>query len=272
MNKIICAFVVIFFGVMFSGTAQSNFVKEINSSFVKVKSNLYFARFETTNKEYRNFLHALQQDNRLQDYQQNLLDTAQWSIDGVRNLAYIRHYHAHTAYDSYPVVTVTHQSAKAYCAWLTNRYNADPLRKFKNVLFRLPTEEEWVYAATAGKNRLYAWDGKQLKNKKGMYLANIRRIHEANLTFDPVSTAFKHVAEEGDERAAILAEKQSFYPNEFGLYNMIGNAAEMVAEKGKTKGGSYNNVGYDVRVQHVQSYTSASPEVGFRVVMEIVEE
>ena len=55
--------------------------------------------------------------------------------------------------------------------------------------------------------------------------------------------------------------------NEFGLYNMCGNVAEMIKEEGKAVEGSWNDTGFDVRVESMQDYTGASPYVGFRPVM-----
>lgn len=64
-----------------------------------------------------------------------------------------------------------------------------------------------------------------------------------------------------------MAPSQSFYPNDWGLYNMSGNVAEMISEKGIAMGGSWHDTGYDVRTESAQSYTDASPLIGFRPVL-----
>lgn len=262
-----------FIGVTsFKEKSKSSFIAELNSNFVKVKDNLYFSKYETSNKDYKQFLSSLKQTGRIEEYRSNLLDTAKWATDESSNRPLVVYYHSHPSYDKYPVVTVKYESVINYSRWLTDTYNADPSRKFKKVLFRLPTENEWIYAATAGKTeRSYSWDGNQIRNKKGEYLANIKRINEANISFDPTTNNYKVVLTEQEKRVAILAEKQSFYANEFGIYNMIGNAAEMIQEQGRAKGGSYNDAGFDVRVHNDKKYSQASPEIGFRLVMEIVE-
>ncbi len=254
----------------FKSQSPTTLVKEINSNFTLVKDNIYFSKFEISNKEYRNFLSFLKQSNQLETYQQNLLDTSKWKSQN-GGIPFTVYYHSHSSYDNYPVLTVTYENANNYCKWLTDQYNSDPTRKFKKVIFRLPTKAEWVYAATGGKDRIYSWEGKYLRNKKGVYLANIKRINEANISYDSKNDNFKIIQTDVEKMYELTAEKRSFYPNEFGLYNMIGNAAEMVAERGIAKGGSYNDTGYDVRVQSEKKYSTATTEIGFRVVMEIEE-
>jgi formylglycine-generating enzyme required for sulfatase activity len=85
-----------------------------------------------------------------------LLDTTKWAKEEGTSNPMVKFYHSHPSYDNFPVVTVTYESAVNYCKWLTGINNSDPKRKFKKVIFRLPSEEEWVYAATAGKiDRFY---------------------------------------------------------------------------------------------------------------------
>ena len=56
------------------------------------------------------------------------------------------------------------------------------------------------------------------------------------------------------------------YPNEFGLYNVCGNVAEMVDERGIAYGGSFLDPGYDIRIDSETHYDAPSPKVGFRVI------
>ena len=52
---------------------------------------------------------------------------------------------------------------------------------------------------------------------------------------------------------------------------MSGNVSEMISEKGIVKGGSWKNRADYLRIDKQQYVYSASPEVGFRYVVEIVE-
>ena len=58
----------------------------------------------------------------------------------------------------------------------------------------------------------------------------------------------------------------SNHPNNLGLYNMCGNVAEMVAERGVAFGGSFLDPGYDIRIDSETRYDAPSPKVGFRVI------
>jgi hypothetical protein len=57
--------------------------------------------------------------------------------------------------DDFPVVGVDWDDAQAYCAWLTEQANNQE-QMIKGVIYRLPLEEEWEWAAGGGK-RKYPW-------------------------------------------------------------------------------------------------------------------
>ena len=64
----------------------------------------------------------------------------------------------------------------------------------------------------------------------------------------------------------------SFNPSSLGLYNMCGNVAEMIEEKGVAKGGSFNDDAYKVRIASEKLYTKPQADIGFRVAMKIIED
>ncbi len=159
-------------------------------------------------------------------------------------------YNSDKAYSNYPVLNISFEAAQLYCNWLTEN------DKSKNYKYRLPTKEEWVYAAKGGIEQcLYSWGGPYLKGKKGQFLCNYKCNDEelqSTLT--------------NNSQGSITMPIKSFTPNIYGLYNVCGNVAEMIEERGIAMGGSWNNTGYEVRVESQQAYKDANPIIGFRPV------
>jgi gliding motility-associated lipoprotein GldK len=124
-------------------------------------------------------------------------------------------YFWHDAYSDYPVVGVSWEQAKAFADWRTFYKNQHNRKKKKDIQlvsrYRLPTEAEWEYAARGGIERAeYPWGGPYTYDEKGCFLAN----------FKP---------ERGDyaaDQILYTAEAESYWPNDYGLYNMSGNVSE----------------------------------------------
>ncbi len=123
-----------------------------------------------------------------------------------------RQYFESPAYDDYPVVGVNWHQAKAFCHWRTKIWNDEvPADQALIEDFRLPSEYEWEYAARGGlENAPYPWGAYNARNSKGCLLAN----------FKPGRGNY---AEDGGLHTVKVA---SYFPNDFGLYDMAGNVAE----------------------------------------------
>jgi formylglycine-generating enzyme len=108
--------------------------------------------------------------------------------------------------DNEPVEPVTWQEAQLFCRWLSEK---------EGHLYRLPTEAEWEYACRAGTtNRTYWGDNVQDRTK-------------ANVGGTGGDKRHLHWSDDGYEYTAPVG---SYPPNPWGLYDMIGNAREWVAD------------------------------------------
>jgi sulfatase modifying factor 1 len=77
--------------------------------------------------------------------------------------------------------------------------------------FRLPSEEQWEWAASGGRTQSpYPWGGPYIVNKKGCYLANFKP-NRGNYSADG---------------GLYTVRADAYWPNDYGLYNMSGNVAE----------------------------------------------
>ena len=142
-------------------------------------------------------------------------DTLVWLSDFsyAANEPMVEGYFSHPSYRDYPVVGVTWRQAKAFTVWRT-RYNEaykDSRRLPKRSQYDLPSEEEFEYAARGGRiGTDYPWGGPYIKNAKGCLLAN----------FKPGRGNYS------DDGGTYTVKVRSYFPNDFGLYNMAGNVAE----------------------------------------------
>lgn len=168
-----------------------------------------------------------------------------------------------------PVVNISYEAAKQYCDWITKVYNAsaDKKKEHKKVRFRLPTEEEWELAAKAGKKEVaYPWGGYFIRNNKGCYLANYDVSGEAPCKDCPNANVNRP-----DDGGFFPVKADSYFPNDFGLYNMSGNVAEMIDKQGITKGGSWHEIPFYGQISSKNTYDKPQPFIGFRVFMEVEE-
>lgn len=227
---------------------------------------------EVTNGQYRSFLSDLKLEGKDSLYQLAYPDTAAWKIDNWQMDPMTNMYFWHPAYDNYPVVNVSILGANLYCQWLESQLKEIYGNQIKSV--RLPHRKEWTYAAQGGnKHSIYPWGGSYLVNTKGCYLANFSVVGDQNIrktesglevvtdsTFVPDISILDHYF--------LTAPVTSYSPNEFNLYNMSGNVAELTAD-GVAMGGHWNSTGYDIRITSEIPFEQPNPFVGFRPIIEM---
>ncbi len=215
-------------------------------------------------------------------------DTLVW----VRDFSYsynepmTRNYFWHPAFDDYPVVGVTWGQANAFSAWRTKFWSdyREERGEAINDPFRLPTESEWEHAARGGRDLApYPWGGPYLRNSKGCLLAN----------FKPGRGNYP------DDGGFYTVRADAYWPNDYGLFNMAGNASEwtitayhpasysfvhdlnpdirydakdddpITLKRKVIRGGSWKDIGYYLQtgVRHWEYQDSAKSYIGFRNVL-----
>jgi sulfatase modifying factor 1 len=198
-------------------------------------------------------------------------DTLVWLSDFsyAANEPMVEGYFSHPAYRNYPVVGVTWRQARAFTVWRT-RYNEaykDARHLPHRLPYDLPTEAQFEYASRGGRvGTDYPWGGPYIKNAKGAYTVNVK----------------------------------SYFPNDYGLYNMAGNVAEWtssafdesastfvhdlaptfnyeakpgdppVLKRKVVRGGSWKDIGYFLQnsTRTYEYQDTAKSYIGFRCVTE----
>ncbi len=132
-----------------------------------------------------------------------------------------------------PLTGITLEQARAYTAWLS---------KVTGKRYRLPTAQEWIYAASAG--------GKQPKRDY-----NCRVMQGEKLI-----------------KGQSLLRINTGRPNGWGLYNYLGNAQEWVTGNNgvEVRGGAYTDPLSKCDISLAKPHDgSADPVTGFRVLQEL---
>ncbi|MBV6322966.1 formylglycine-generating enzyme family protein [Duganella violaceipulchra] len=118
--------------------------------------------------------------------------------------------------DYYPVMCVSWDDAHAYLQWLSKQTGRH---------FRLPSEAEWEYAARAGSSTRYPYGDDPAA------LCQYANVYDRS-----GKTAITRLT--GKDRKEIACDDQAelttvvgmYQPNAWGLYDMLGNAGEVVED------------------------------------------
>lgn len=284
--------------------------KSWEDDFRPVSGSIYAANTEVTNAQYNRFLEYLQVNKLTDLHEQYKFDFSRYeepALAFMTNYALPRTETKKNRYfNHYPAVNISYEAANAYCEWLTQQYNNAAERKYKKVKFRLPSVDEWQIAAAGIKNPAgwklneqevevkltpdgsefdmkaevkkvsladpeiqYPWFKyfglrKSPLNHKGCYLGNFKS--------EPCDCpGYRGNKPTNYDGWAAMAPTKSYFPNDIGLYDVVGNVAEMINEKGKACGGSWNHPPAESTIRSLNTYTNPDAAVGFRVFMEIIE-
>lgn len=264
---------------------------------VRIEKNIFIDKTEITNLNWLEYLYYLYRDSTHAVYQQALPDSSVWLSYG--DTVKTKHYLRYPPMRSFPIVGITHEQAKAYCAWrsiATTEYqqnlkkNFDDQTNLKVIFkFRLPTEAEWMKAASGNLNSdeypfgftEYLASSSILGKAETLYAKTNKlidyRIFQNDLkefrkgknepTFNVVKS-FKNYFQYGDYSPRSTTDKRSL-ANPIGVYDMIGNVAEFVQESNFVKGGSWAHDLESSKIKKRQAYNGPTAWIGFRCICEV---
>lgn len=242
----------------------------------QVDDHLWASKFEVSVAEYNKFLLAMGHES-----ERYRPDSTCWTALGSWTDPLRDNYFHHPAFRAYPILGITQESAIVYCQWLSQEYRQ--IYPELDITFRLPTEAEWMEAGHAGDSTaLIPITGREKSRRRRDGSVEPRDLQKRfNLCYpDPLCMEYK-----GDnifeiekscpgfilDGYAFTAPVNSFPTSKSGLYHLGGNVAEMVQEKGISKGGSWYDYPYALRLEKQGTYDGPDARVGLRLFAEVGE-
>jgi len=241
---------------------------------IRIDRPFAVGKYEITRREYAAFVQATSY-TAAGDCLTDRRKLGDWQFDAGTDW----HDPGFTQADDHPVACVSYDDALAYIAWLNSTTHGG---------YRLLTELEWEYVAAAGATTLFPWgddkiDGCRYANgfDEAAWVKYARMDTSGYPLFDPLPCRDGWL---NTNPAGALA------PNKFGLYDMIGNVSEWVADcygpsherltanrmaeapegpcpKRVAKGGSWGTLAHNLRTAERFPYvaTHRDDSIGFRV-------
>jgi formylglycine-generating enzyme required for sulfatase activity len=266
---------------------KNAFCKKLEKELVKINDSLYASKFECSILNYRTFLSDLKSQSK--DVSKFLPDTFAGWKGNLEDNSRIPLYLSHPAYNDFPIFSISHEAAVAYCQWLNEVYAGYADKKIQQMAFTLPTVSEWENAALSFKNKsqeeaYYKTDRYSLQEidypwlNNNLYRENNARSKYIDLNI--LSNGLSSYLNFPDFRKANFQDEfyqsqqtapiKSFLPSNNGMYNVCGNVAEMTLNPEITKGGSFLKYPEDCAIHDTLSYYNIpNRDVGFRVFMKV---
>lgn len=244
------------YGYDFTASVKDGWEIERPFHKVKIEKGFYISKFEVTVADFEEFVketdYFTDAEQGVGSYSYN--ENGEWTE--VNNVSW-RNPGLWENKPNYPVVFVSWNDATEYVKWLS--------KKTKRT-YRLPTEQEWEYAARAGIDSNFTWGD---KSKDGLGKIN------ALDSYFKFNDGYKYVAPVG-----------SFEPNGNGLYDMLGNVWEWClspyvkqyplelnkpeSDEYVDRGGGWDSPPFNARISNRGSAGSKfnTINLGFRIVLE----
>lgn len=234
---------------------------------VWISDNLFMDKTEVVNISYLEYLHYMNEDSSYTYYQNQIPTNGVWMdkevpfLDSVK-LSLSLGYLEYEGYRFLPVVGVSYQQAINYCKWrseiATQNFISSREQKYR-FDYRLPTEKEWEKAAlsfidtTNVENIKYGFDTSIISPSVFNLSKTLNKSKNDSTPIPPTMYAYA-------EPTTLL-----------GLHHTIGNVAEMIAEEGISKGGSWLHVPLQSTIKERIRYRYPTSWLGFRCICEVTE-
>lgn len=223
---------------------------------IHLRDSLYVGQTEVTNFEWIEFLFSLQQTygRYSKEYTSALPDTCVW--EGERE--YLNEYYfRHPAYRNYPVVGITKEQAMAYCTWRS--YVASKL--FLSKKMGVAVTDHTLKSETSPLIVEYRLPF-SLEFEEIMSIRFSERSLKKSIRREEKLSNLKNGIEYFED---LTNSVNSNYPNTEGLYQVLGNVSEMVADNDLAYGGNWSTAEDDMFTPIENKIPSN--KVGFRCVV-----
>ncbi|WP_375561319.1 formylglycine-generating enzyme family protein [Bernardetia sp. OM2101] len=236
---------------------------------VWINDNLFMDKTEVVNLNYLEYLHYINEDSSYTYYQNQIPTNGVWMdkevpfSDSVK-LSLSLGYLEYEGYRFLPVVGVSYQQAINYCAWRSEMATQNFVSSRENNYrfeYRLPTEKEWEKAALSfidtttlyKENKKYGFDTSIISPSVFNLSEKLNKSKNDSTPIPPTTYAYS-------DPTTLL-----------GLHHTIGNVAEMIAEEGISKGGSWLHVPLQSTINERIRYRYPTSWLGFRCICEVME-
>ncbi len=213
-----------------AGSVVTSFVDEnsqIPKGMITIQKDFYIGHYEVSNVEYNEYLKSQQaSENKSKEWNKEFQ----------------------------PAVNISWNDANNYAKWLS---------RLTGKKYRLPTENEWEYAARAGATTQYFWGDRDTSHRKDAW----RKEYPDN------AHNFAWIKTNAQGITHTVGSKE---PNPWGLYDILGNVSEWCSDNLNEKdsrvlrGGSWASTPEQIRLsqREVKKIDFASNTTGFRLVLE----
>lgn len=229
------------------GQDRDRHIKYFPPGTVWVSDSLFIDQAEMSNYGYEQFKEYVLLNFGKDSVAHLMQDTTAWDNlsefyqrYNSESKPYIDYYHKLMRFWNYPVVGLDHQQAEAYCKWreyMVNRgiyafihkvnylkIDSIPLMNIPTyVEFRLPDKDEWEKAAYGGLT--------PERFPLGCRSMIVGKNDPVTNTLESVNLQFMGFREQyGFYVNPIIGKVFDGWPNEYYLYNMLGNVSELVED------------------------------------------